>query len=247
MTFTPLVLTDTKIYYSSLDASGYSNHLETATSVDDEEVTTFSSGGYKARVGGVFDTTTTATMFWQAGDLSQPDDVLFNNLGTSTQPLSLIPTGGVVGDLAYLTKVLDSSIKPGADHGKVLTTDANWLGEQPMARGQVFHPNGTARTATGNGTGIQLGAVSATQRFYSNLHVLGYTDGSMTVKIQSSVDNTFASPTDRIIFTASTALSGQSSNVLGAVTDTWWRATWTISGGSTHSFLFAVTCGIAVK
>jgi hypothetical protein len=112
-----------------------------------------------------------------------------------------------------------------------------------------MHPNGTARTTTGTGTGIQLGAVTAAQRMYCNLHVLsisGTGTPTITVKLQSSVDNTFASPTDRIVFTAATALGGQASSALGAITDQWWRAQWTISG-TNPSFLFAVSAGIAKK
>lgn len=248
MTLTPQVLTDARIYYASLDATGYANKIEFATTVEDLDKTTFASGGWHERVGGLFDTQVTATMFWQAGDLSQPDDVLWSQLGVNTQPLTVAPTSGAVGTLCYLTKTMESAYKPAGDVGKLVTAEATWMGNQPVVRGQILHPQGTARTTTGNGTGLQLGAVLASQRLYANLHVLSVsgTTPSLTVKVQSSVDNTFASPTDRITFTAATALSAQASSLLGAVTDTWFRATWTITG-TTPSFLFAVSAGIAPK
>jgi len=31
------------------------------------------------------------------------------------------------------------------------------------------------------------------------------------------------------------------------ITNTWWRITYTTSGGTTHSFLFAVSAGIGPK
>lgn len=249
MTLTPTVLTDARIYYASLDATGYSNKIEIAETVEDLDRTTFASNGWKERVGGLFDTQITSTMFWQAGDNSQPDDVLWASLGGNTAPLTVCHTSGAVGALAYLTKTMESSYKSGGDVGKLLTSEATWMGDQPLARGQILHPQGTARTASGNGVGVQLGAIGASQRLYANLHVFsisGTGTPTLTVKVQSGVDNTFATPTDRITFSAATALSGQSSSVLGAITDTWWRAVWTISG-TTPSFLFAVSAGIAPK
>ena len=249
MTFNPQVLTDARIYYASLDATGYSNKIETGVSVDEDDVTTFASNAWHERVGTLFDTQVSGHVFWQAGDLSQPDDVMWAQLGVSTQPLTVAPTSGAVGTLCYLTKTLETDYKPAGDVGKVLAADVTWKGNAPLARGQILHPQGTARTATGNGTGVQVGAVLATQRMYANLHVLsisGTATPTITVKVQSSVDNTFASPTDRITFVAATTLQGQCGSVLGAVTDTWWRAVWTISG-TTPSFLFAVSAGVAPK
>jgi hypothetical protein len=82
---------------------------------------------------------------------------------------------------------------------------------------------------------------------YANLHVFsvaGTSGPTLTVKLQSSVDNTFGAPTDRITFTGATAISGQSGSVAGAITDTWWRVVWTITG-TNPSFLFAASAGIA--
>jgi hypothetical protein len=259
MALTPLVMTDVRIYYDSLDATGYSNKVEIAASVDNEEDTTFGSGGWKEFVGGEKDTQASATVFWQAGDLTMPDDVEWSLLGTAaSNPLTIVPTSGAVGSTAYLTNVLEDSYKIGADVGKLLTADLGWHGNVALARGQILHPQGTARTSTGNGTAVQLtsptspstpAAVLASQRIYCNLHVLsiaGTATPTITVALQSNVDNTFASPTTRATFTAATTLQGQSVSVAGPITDTWWRCTWTISG-STPSFLFAVSAGIASK
>lgn len=249
MTFTPLVLNDCRIYFASLDATGASNKIDGGFSVEDLDKTNFASGGWHERVGGLADTQLTGTMFWQAADATMPDDVAWAQLGISSPPLTLVNTSGAVGSLAYLTKVLETSYKVSGEVGKLLMAEATWNGNAPVARGQIMHPQGTARTSTGTGTGIQLGAVGAAQRMYANLHVFsvaGTGGPTLTVKLQSSVDNTFASPTDQITFTAATTLTSQASNVLGAVTDTWWRASWTISG-TNPSFLFAVSAGIAAK
>ena len=249
MALTPLVLTDARIYFDSLDATGFANTVAMTPTVADEDCTTFGSGGWKAFAGGIADTTASASMFWQAGDLTMPDDVAWSQFGDATAPLTVVPTSGAVGSVAYLTKVVETQYTPLGDVGKLAKADVQWHGNTALARGQIIHPQGTPRTTTGNGTAVQLGAVLASQRMYANLHVLsiaGTGTPTITVTIQSNVDNTFGSPTTRISFAAATTLQGQTGAVVGPVTDTWWRAIWTISGSS-PSFLFAVSAGIASK
>ena len=249
MALTPLVLLDVRTYFAGADLTGWSNKVELHAEVEDKDMTNFASGGWKERRGGLFDLTANAEGFWQALDLSMPDDSFWANLGVSTVPLTMAPTTAAVGDLAYLSRITHCSYKPGGAVGDLLAWSADWKGNWPLARGQILHPQGTARTTTGNGTAVQVGAVSATQRMYACLHVMsiaGTGTPTITVKVQSNVDNTFGAPTDRITFTAATTLQGQASSVLGAVTDTWWRAAWTISGSS-PSFLFAVSAGVGPK
>lgn len=248
MTLNPLVLTDCRLYLDGADLTGYSNKAELGAKAAGLDRTTFGSGGWKERKGGVFDGSAMLEGFWQAGDPGQPDDVWWTNLGVATVPLTGVPTSGAVGSLAYLTRGLDSEYKPGAKHGELLgwsaQLDVNW----PIVRGQIFHPQGTARTATGSGTAIQLGAVSSTQALYICLHALSVTDGSLTVKFQSDNGSGFPSATDVATFNAvTTTVGGQAIRVPGPITDDWFRAQWTISGGSTHSFLFAVSAGIGPK
>jgi hypothetical protein len=249
VTLTAQVLTDVRLYVSGADLTGWSNKADVQASVAEEKTTNFASGGWTERVGGIFDTTVALEGFFEAFDLSRPDDTWWASLSSSIAAVTAIPTSGAVGSLAYLTRALVSDYKVPGDVGRVLPWSASAKGNWPQVRGTVLHPQGTARTATGNGTGVQVGAVTAAQRMYANLHVLsisGTATPTITVKVQSSVDNTFASPTDRIVFTAATTLQGQSGSVLGAVTDQWWRAVWTISGTS-PSFLFAVSAGVAAK
>lgn len=248
MTLTPTVLFDARIYLETVDLTGFGNKVELASTALDEDKTTFASGGWKERAGGLFDTVAGLEGFFDSGDLSKPDDGFWATLGGNQNALTVVPTSGAVGSLAYLTRAQVKDYKPGANVGKLLSWSANLGGNSPMVRGQILHPQGTARTTSGNGTGVQLGAVSATQRLWSTLHVFSVsgTTPSITVKVQSSVDNSWASPTDRITFAADTTLDGQVGSVLGAVTDTWWRTTWAVSG-TTPSFLFAVAAGIGPK
>lgn len=68
---------------------------------------------------------------------------------------------------------------------------------------------------------------------------------TLTVAIESDDASGFASATTRLTFDAATAAGGQILRTDGtAITDTWYRANWTISGTS-PSFLFALALGVA--
>lgn len=248
MALTPTVLLDARIYLETADLTGWSNKVETNASAAEEDITNFGSGGWKQKTGGEFDTDVSLEGFFEQLDLSRPDDMFWANLGSNQAALTVMPTSGAAGVLTYLSRVQVMDYKPGGAVGKVLPWSASLKGNWPFVRGLVLHPQGTARTTSGNGTGFQLGAVGSAQRMYACLHVLSVsgTTPSITVSLQSSVDNTFASPTTRITFAADTALDGQALSLLGPVTDQWWRASWTITG-TTPSFLFAVSAGIGPK
>jgi hypothetical protein len=247
MTLTPLILTDCRLYLDGADLTGYSNKAEMSAKAADLDRTTFASGAWKERKGGLFDGSASLEGFWQAGDLTQPDDLFWANLGVATVPLTGVPTGGNVGDLAYLTRGLETEYTPGGKVGELLSWSAGLNVNWPIVRGQILHPQGTARTATGNGTARQIGALSSTQALYVCLHVTSYTDGSLTVAVQSDDNSGMTSPTTQGTFTAATALGGQTMKINGPITDDWWRVTWTISGGVTHSFLFAASAGRGPK
>jgi hypothetical protein len=89
-----------------------------------------------------------------------------------------------------------------------------------------------SKAATGNSTGVQLGALSASQSLYASLHVITAPGSTLDVIVQSDDNSGFSSPTTRITFTqvTSTPISYMGS-VAGAVTDDYWRMKWTISGG----------------
>lgn len=248
MSFTPTVLLGANIYLDGADLTGFSNKVEFGATANKLTRTTFGDGGSNTYVGGLFDGKANADGFFQAGDLSMPDDAFWTNLGNNNTALSVMPSStGAAGDLVYLTRGIIDAYQPGAKVGDLLAWSSSVCTNWPDVRGKILHPQGTARTATGNGTGIQLGAVDSSHALYVNLHVLSYVDGSLTVAVQSSVDNTFASPTTQGTFTAATALGGQTMKIAGGITNTWWRITYTISGGTTHSFLFAVSAGIGPK
>jgi hypothetical protein len=151
------------------------------------------------------------------------------------------------GNLGYLTKALRTSITLLGAVGDVAPWEANAAGTWPLVRGQFAHPSGVARSTTGSGTAINLGAVAAGERLYASLHVLsvsGTSTPTLTVTVQSDDAEGFADPTTQLTFDAATAVGGQILRTDGtAITDTWWRVGWTITG-TDPSFLFAAAFGI---
>lgn len=246
------ILKNVRIFSGGADLTGQSNKVELGGEKDAKEVTNFGSVDlngdiWKEFLAGLGVADVSMGGQWEAGDTSKVDDDAFAALG-GVGPLTVLPSSlsGAVGDTAYFTSALRTKYQLGDAVGEVAPWQQSGRSTWPLVRGVSAHPPGTARTATGDGTAQQLGAVPADRCLYAGLHVLSVagTTPSLTVKIQSDDAGAMSSPTDRITFTAATARGGQIARVAGAITDDYFRPTWTISG-TDPSFLFVVVLGIA--
>lgn len=239
------ILSDVRLFAGGTDLTAASNKVEVDASVEDKDSTTFASAGWKEVLGGLASTSIDAEGLWDAGDPSLVDDNRWAALGGASG-WSVCPQLANVGSLAYFTKAMDASYQLGGQVGDLAPYQAKAMSTWPLVRGQIAHPPGTARTTTGTGTGLQLGAVGATQQLYAALHVLsvaGTGTPTITVAVESDADNSFASPVTALTFGAATAVGGQILRAPGPNTDPWFRPKWTISGTS-PSFLFVVALGV---
>lgn len=240
------ILTNVRCFAVGVDLTSHSNKIELAAEVEDKDSTNYGSQGWKEVMGGLASAELSGEGQWEAGDASLVDDGAWGTLG-AVGPWSVSANNAAaVGELAYLMNALRADYKIGEAVGEVAPWTSTAKSSWPLVRGQFAHPPGTARTATGTGTGLNLGAVAAGQRLYAALHVLSVagTTPSLTARVESSADDTFAAPTTRLTFAAATDVSGEILRTDGtAVTDAWWRIAWTITG-TTPSFLFAATLGI---
>jgi hypothetical protein len=245
---TPFILTDVRMYAGGCDLTGYSNTVELAPSAEEKDKTTFASGGWKEIAAGLKGGRIAGSGFWEAGDLSIVDNMSWAELGGGSTAWTIAPNTADVGDLAYIARAMEAEYKLGGQVGELAPWSATNTTNWPIGRGVMLHPSGTARTATGDGTGVEHVAVAAGQYVYATLHVLsiaGTDTPTITVVIESDVDALFnGSESTRITFDAATAISGQIKRTAGAITDTFWRATWTIAG-TDPSFLFAVGLAVA--
>ena len=169
MTF--LVLTNVRAFQGGCDFTGAGNKVAFGSEVEEKDTTTFGSGGWKEVIGGLIESDVTSEGYWEAGDDAKVDDRLWADLA-GLEAYSVGPSGATVGELAYLTKLLHSSYTLLGQVGDVAPWSAKGKGSWPVVRGAWGHPPGTARTATGTGTAVQLGAVTAGQRLYAAVHVL---------------------------------------------------------------------------
>lgn len=211
-----------------------------------KEVPNFAGGGFMHRAVGVRE-----AAFKVAGWSDFAADAIgqrFDDASLGTQQLAYVAVPGTAaGDPCEFVRGSVSALSMWG--GKIGDASPFMLEIEPDAAavtGLLAAPL-AARTATGNGSAVAAVGPTATQRVYAALQVVAAsgTTPSVTVKIQSAPASNFASPTDRITFTAATAAGWQfSSTALGEITDGHWRATWTISG-TTPSLTFAVMFGIA--
>ncbi|MFD4745048.1 hypothetical protein ACFWOS_06265 [Streptomyces rubiginosohelvolus] len=238
-------LLDARLFAPGADLSGASNKIELTSEIEDKDTTNYRSGGWKEVIGGLGSAEISAEGQWEAGDPSMVDDASWSTLG-GIGPYTVCPTDSVVGALAYLVSGLRTDYKVGDAVGEVAPWAGTVKSSSPLVRGQIAHPPGTARTATGTGTVLNLGAVPAGKRLYAALHVLSAagTTPSITARIESDDSAGFGTPITRAAFTAATVPGGQIARTDGlAITDTHYRVAWTISG-TTPSFMFAVSLGI---
>lgn len=185
------------------------------------------------------------------GGLVPGEEIIPANMSATTN-LTVCPVDGSEGAVAYLADgaysqmmLLGGAVGDPGRYG-FTAVPATLADGHKMVRG-LLEANRTV-TSSSNTTGSNtLGAVGASQRLSASLHVftLSGTSPTLDVKVQSDDNSGFTTPTDRITFTQATTRSGQFSYVNGAITDTYWRVTWTLGGSATPTVAFAVAIGIA--
>jgi hypothetical protein len=111
-----------------------------------------------------------------------------------------------------------------------------------LIRGTVLHSGGGL---SGVGTAYEVGAASATQSAYAILQVTSVsgTLPKLDVLVESDDASGFASGTTRFEFTQATAIGAEFLSLAGAITDEFWRVSFSTSGTS-PVFNFVVCVGI---
>lgn len=242
------VLTNAGLWVSSYDLSGDANACALGMSADLLDDTALADGS-RSRSGGLQRVAFSADGYWtDAGD-----GTLQGTVGFSNVPVSIAPAGLTAGSTVFFFRATVGDYKGlSGSVGDMLkfNVGAETSG-LPLVRGALLG-NVSAAAASANGSSVTLGAVSATQSVYAALHVISATGTTPTlaVKVQSAAASNFASPTDRITFstTSGTTASGatnfaQFASAAGAITDTYWRIAYTITG-TNPAFSFVVAAGI---
>ncbi len=173
-------------------------------------------------------------------DFTDVDLALFNGVNADV-PLTFATETGADDEVAFLINTLQLTHSPiTGGVGDMAGTNVSGNARGKLARGII--EISTATPTTGTTTGSQIGALSSSQRMYANLHVTAVAGSTLDVIVQSDDNSGFTSPTNRITFTQASGVTSEHLSVAGAITDDYWRLSYTISGGS---FTFAVALGIA--
>lgn len=230
---------DCRLLLAGYDLSGVMNALAIDYGAELQDNTVFTNTT-RSRLGGLKTVTLQHEGFFDGVDI---DAALFSRIGTAGEVMTLAPGSLAAGNRVFTIQSALAEYMPGGAVGEMFAFSVSGESSGPLVRGTVLF-NDTA-TATGSGAGQNLGAATSAQRVYAALHVLAAsgTSPSLTVRVQSDADNTFASPVDQITFNAATAIGAQFSSVAGPVTDAFWRVDYTIAGTS-PSFNFVVVLGI---
>lgn len=159
---------------------------------------------------------------------------------TSDVPVSVVVGSGAEGDPAWFFRALTAGYKPNGPVGDLLAAKVDVVSSQgPVVYGSALQIG--TKTSGGNGTGLNLGAIATGKSLHAALHVTACAGGTLTVTVQSDDNAGFTSATARASFAGVTAAGFEWIETAGPITDTYWRALWTLTGGSAT---FAVCMGI---
>ena len=232
------VLKDAGLYFGAYDISGDSNAMNlnyTAAELDD---TCFGDTG-KVTIAGMKKAALTHDGIM---DVENSDYPLFGKVSQSDTLVIAVPKDNSTGEAAYFFQAQKTGYTIGASVGELQKFSATATGSDGCAliNGTILHRGQI--TGASNSSGIELGAVSASQYVYGGLSVYADDGSTLVVKIQSC-DTELGTYTDRVTFTSTDTITSEWSTPLaGAETDTWWRAQWTFTG---TSFDMIVVMGIA--
>lgn len=236
-------LVDAEILQGGARLTCASNTFTLDAQSTEQDATTFCSGGWRETISTVKGWTLTPAGFWDVA-ADESDDLLWPQWGGTGNPTSVVPAAGTTeGSAAYLGEGVVLGLGPmGGAVGDLAGNRQQIRGVGRLARG-VLGSNVEAIGATANGTGHQLGAVTAGQRFVAAVHVLAAT-GTWSVSVQHDDNAGFTTATTlgtTVAVTSGTAPLGGLITSTAATADDYWRAVFTRTSGTITAM---VTLGI---
>ncbi len=230
-------------YVSGWDFSGDANQLQVAGQAVSVPATTFRSAGWEESKKGMRGVN--VEMSGYTGFASTENDVqLFNAFNSAS--VSQVGTFGpdeTEGSLAWLTAAGVYDYTAYGEMGQLAPMRLTGVGRDSygLIRGTLLKKLGSVSATGATGTGVQVGAVSASQYVYATFHVFS-AGTTITAVLESAAANTFAGATTRVTFGPLTTTGGTwATRVAGSITDTWWRIRVTAITGT---FSIAAAVGI---
>lgn len=189
---------------------------------------------------------------WSVSGLYDPepeyDGGLSSQLGLTGKPVTFADSSSG-GALAYFLNSMVSEYTPfqnsvgelaGFSVGGVTTKTSS--GNPDLVRGQVGYWTENFTTSA-NGTAINLGAATTSQRVAAALHLIGVTSGTtftFAPTVESAASSGSTSWTTRFTFSTFSTKGSTFLTSTGNITDTWWRFTHATVSSSQSTGLSAV-------
>jgi hypothetical protein len=241
-----IILNNCLCLVAGYDMSGKLNAIALDDTPDELDNTTFGCTA-KSRKQGLSLVIATLAGFWEAAP-----DLYYSDFTLTNVPMTIAPEP-TIGGPAYSFLSRNTEYQFGGTVGEMgkFSMKAQSVGQQ-LIRGAILENGVTARIATGQGAAFELGTVGAAQYMHGCIHVISAATAvgdTLNVIIESDSAETFdVSPETQLTFTQILGNGGAVYEwlipVIGPVTDTWWRCSWTIAEADAASFNFAVFFGI---
>lgn len=224
----------TKVLFGDADLSQYFNSTSRTTNVEQADATTYGRG-HKAYLAGVQDGALSLGGLFD-GDAGAIDEKLSGILGTTgINPVTVLLTTGApaVNDRVFLASAVATSYNVSSPVSDIVSANSEFVTSAGIHSGRLLHP-GTAITATGNGTSVDLGALPASspRGWVANLHVLDTNtmDDDVTFTIEDSANNSTWASLGSFTAVAAGDPSGQSIELIPDVVNRYVRVVRTVAG-----------------
>jgi len=229
------VLTDCKIYVDDYNISGDSNSGTLELTTPALDASTFSSVTARTKIPGLSEMKASIGVLYDATTAYIPDDEIDTWKGGMTaKVVTICPTTGATGEVAYSFKGLGASYSQGGSVGEVKKGTWNIEGgggTGPAVRGNVISNVLAGVTGNGNGTSYEYGLLGTGHTLYSIVHLYSIDGGSLFVNIYSDDHAGMTSSTIRITGGELDETTTVWQTLAGPVaTDTWWRSVYTYDG-----------------
>lgn len=177
-----------RIYYDHLKVGEFANSFELAFTQDAAETTAFEDAGKTFKPGKYGHTGSFAGFLDLADDGF--DEKEFADLVDGEHLILRCPQGTTLGYPAYETNEISTGTSRAADIGNVVLINWSGQGTDRAVRGAVLTSGEQSITATGNTTGVNVGAATSTQTVVITCRVLAVSGtGSISLKPQGSSDD----------------------------------------------------------
>ncbi len=196
---------DNKVLFGAFDLSSDFNSANFSREQETVETTTFGSD-QATFISSVETATATLGGFFN-GATDQVDEELQAVIGaTNPTPLSIYQGGDTAGNKVVLLNSRIQNYSIDSSVGDAVGVSANFTGDN-FGNGKSLYAL-TNTSATANTTAVDFGA-SSTLGGQAHIHCTAHSSANISVKIQSSADNTSFADVSGFSFTALTGLTSQ--------------------------------------